>query len=99
MTSVAGRDPALSAQLRIERGAFSLDAELTVAHGSVLALLGPNGAGKSTALRALAGLVPLDDGFITLDGGAWTPPPTGCWYRSPSGRSAWSSRTTCCSRT
>jgi molybdate transport system ATP-binding protein len=29
-------------------------------------LLGPNGAGKSTALRALAGLVPVDTGSITV---------------------------------
>ena len=31
-------------------------------------LLGPNGAGKTTALRALAGLMPLDAGQIELDG-------------------------------
>jgi molybdate transport system ATP-binding protein len=34
----------------------------------VVALLGPNGAGKTTALRALAGLIRLDDGHILLDG-------------------------------
>ncbi|MBK3646113.1 ABC transporter ATP-binding protein, partial [Streptomyces sp. MBT33] len=30
--------------------------------------LGPNGAGKTTALRALAGLTPLTDGHLRLDG-------------------------------
>ena len=48
-------------RVRVNRGAFSLDAEVQVADGEVLALLGPNGAGKTTLLRALAGLDPLDD--------------------------------------
>ena len=34
--------------------------------GQVLALVGPNGAGKSTLLRALAGLLPLDQGRVSL---------------------------------
>ncbi len=31
-------------------------------------MLGPNGSGKSTLLRALAGLLPIDRGTITIDG-------------------------------
>lgn len=38
--------------------------------GSCVALLGPNGAGKSTLLKAIAGLLPLETGSITLDGSA-----------------------------
>jgi molybdate transport system ATP-binding protein len=45
-----------------------VDVAFTVADGEVLGLLGPNGAGKTSALRALAGLEPLADGHVTLDG-------------------------------
>ncbi|MEU9791383.1 ABC transporter ATP-binding protein [Streptomyces sparsogenes] len=58
----------LDARLVVERGAFRLDVALTAAPGDVVALLGPNGAGKTTALRALAGLLPLADGHLRLDG-------------------------------
>ncbi|BEL07066.1 ABC transporter ATP-binding protein [Actinoplanes sichuanensis] len=58
----------LDAHLVVRRGTFLLDIELRIAPGETVALLGPNGAGKTTALRALAGLAPLDDGHLTLDG-------------------------------
>jgi molybdate transport system ATP-binding protein len=54
--------------MQVRRDRFSLDINLDLPTGQVLALLGPNGAGKSTALRALAGLVPLTSGRIALDG-------------------------------
>ncbi|MDP9846864.1 molybdate transport system ATP-binding protein [Streptosporangium lutulentum] len=57
----------LRAHLVVERPAFRLDIDLTVAAGEVVALLGPNGAGKTTALRALAGLAALSAGHIDLD--------------------------------
>jgi molybdate transport system ATP-binding protein len=58
----------LDAHLIVRRPGFALDVTLTVPDGEVVAVLGPNGAGKTTALRALAGLTPLDGGHVTLDG-------------------------------
>ena len=79
---MTGTSSLLSAHLVVDRGSFRLDVELSVAAGEVVALLGPNGAGKTTAVRALAGLTPLTDGRIQLDGRildhpdsrSWTPP-------------------------
>lgn len=56
------------ARLRVCRGDFRLDADITVDAGRTLAILGPNGAGKSTLLRALAGLDRITAGSIALDG-------------------------------
>ena len=58
----------LRADLLVRRGDFLLDLHIDVDPGEVVALVGPNGAGKSTTLRALAGLLPPDDGRIALDG-------------------------------
>jgi molybdate transport system ATP-binding protein len=65
----ADTDPLLEAHLVVRRGdSFRLDLDLRIQAGEVVALLGPNGAGKSTALRALAGLLPIDAGRLTLAG-------------------------------
>jgi molybdate transport system ATP-binding protein len=58
----------LDAAVMVDRATFRLDLTLTIAPGEVVALLGPNGAGKTTALRALAGLLPVTGGHVTLDG-------------------------------
>jgi molybdate transport system ATP-binding protein len=70
---------ALDAHLGLRLGTLDLDAHLGIADGEVVALLGPNGAGKSTALRALAGLLPLATGSITLDGTVLDDPDGGQW--------------------
>lgn len=43
------------------------DVSLEVPEGSVVALLGSNGAGKTSTLNAIAGLVPVSGGQITLE--------------------------------
>lgn len=41
---------------------------LDVAEHEIVSVLGPSGSGKSTLLRAVAGLQPLDEGRVFLDG-------------------------------
>lgn len=56
--------------LRVVRGQQAVvdGVALSVDPGEVVALVGPNGAGKSSLLAALAALLPVADGTITLDG-------------------------------
>ncbi len=42
--------------------------KFTIEKGEFITLLGPSGCGKSTLLRSLAGLNPVDDGDILVDG-------------------------------
>ncbi len=55
----AGYEPGLP----IVRGA-----SIEVAQREIFAILGPNGAGKSTLVKAMAGLVPISAGRVTLHG-------------------------------
>lgn len=58
----------LKAELTVGHGeSFILDISLSIAPGTTVALLGPNAAGKSTTVAALAGLLPLSRGSITLN--------------------------------
>ncbi|MDQ1084898.1 MULTISPECIES: sulfate/molybdate ABC transporter ATP-binding protein [Microbacterium] len=59
---------ALTARLRVRRRDFDVDIELDVSAGETVAVMGRSGAGKSTLLGALAGLTPLDEGEISIDG-------------------------------
>jgi molybdate transport system ATP-binding protein len=58
----------LEARVRVERGAYTLDAVLQIEPGEVVAVMGPSGAGKSTLFDAIAGFVPLAAGEVRLDG-------------------------------
>ncbi|HEX2291690.1 MAG TPA: ATP-binding cassette domain-containing protein [Gaiellaceae bacterium] len=42
--------------------------DFEVRHGEVMALVGDNGAGKSTLIKTIAGIYPLDEGEVLLDG-------------------------------
>ena len=41
---------------------------LRLQRGEIVGLLGPNGAGKTTCFYMITGLIPVDQGLITLDG-------------------------------
>jgi cobalamin transport system ATP-binding protein len=43
-------------------------ADLRAESGAMVAIAGPNGSGKSTLLRALAGIWPVSEGSVALDG-------------------------------
>jgi branched-chain amino acid transport system ATP-binding protein len=44
------------------------DIDVQVGPGEAVAIVGSNGAGKSTLFRAIAGLIPVLDGRVVLDG-------------------------------
>jgi len=58
----------LDARVGVDRGRYTLEAEVHADAGEIVAVMGPSGAGKSTLFGALSGFVPLDTGFVKLDG-------------------------------
>jgi thiamine transport system ATP-binding protein len=61
--------------LTVVRGDMTVlhDLSLTVRTGEIVAITGPSGSGKSTLLQAIAGLIRIETGQITLDGVDLTP--------------------------
>ena len=67
--AVLGRN--LRKQFRRETGEIVRaldDVSIEVRHGGLAALVGPDGAGKTTLIRLIAGLMPPDDGTLTVNG-------------------------------
>jgi molybdate transport system ATP-binding protein len=58
----------LDARLGKQQASFSLDIAFQAPAGSTTVLVGESGAGKTTALRLLAGLERLDQGFVAIGG-------------------------------
>jgi ABC-type branched-subunit amino acid transport system ATPase component len=59
------------------------DMTLRLEPGTITALLGPNGAGKSTTCKAIAGLIPVVEGRILVNGVDFSTRP--CWWRAQHG--------------
>lgn len=58
--------------------------------GEVLGLIGPNGAGKTTLFEAVAGLLPVDAGSLTVRGRTVRPGvPTDAMFYLPDGIAPW----------
>ena len=67
--------------------------DLEVADGELVVFVGPSGCGKTTALRMVAGLEPITDGFVRIGGQVVNT------LRPRTATSQWSSRTTPSTRT
>lgn len=70
----------LEADFSLQLGqGFQIEIALSIPPGKTAALLGPNGAGKSTAVAALAGLLPIGRGRISLGGVTLDDPARACF--------------------
>ena len=51
-----------------------LDVSLSVSEGEFVAVVGPSGCGKTSLLSIVAGLLPYDEGTVSIDGRKITGP-------------------------
>ncbi len=61
----------LNISVQASLGNFQLDANFAVPAKGVTAIFGPSGSGKTSLLRAIAGLIELDNAQIQLMGEVW----------------------------
>ena len=54
------------------------DLSLTVEKGDIYGFIGANGAGKTTTLKSIAGILPFEEGTITIDGKSIVETPISC---------------------
>ncbi len=54
------------------------DLSLHIAPGEIYGFIGHNGAGKTTPLKSVVGILPFDQGEITIDGRSIKADPLGC---------------------
>lgn len=67
----------IEARLRVERGDFSLDVDLSLPEEGITAVFGPSGCGKTTFLRAMAGLERDARGYLWIGNECWQ---DGDWF-------------------
>jgi molybdate transport system ATP-binding protein len=58
----------LRAHINVTYPSLTVDIRLEAKQGEIIGLTGHNGSGKTTILRAIAGLRPIDEGTITING-------------------------------
>ncbi|WP_455221338.1 molybdenum ABC transporter ATP-binding protein [Kaarinaea lacus] len=61
----------IEARFYLERGEFTLDAEFRLPVQGITAIFGPSGCGKTTLLRAVAGLEPCRDSYLSIGDNVW----------------------------
>ena len=54
------------------------DLDLCIEAGEIYGFIGHNGAGKTTTLKSVVGILPFDEGAITVDGVSIKDDPLGC---------------------
>jgi molybdate transport system ATP-binding protein len=74
---MTGTDRGLKAAVVKHLDFYTLAVTFTCAPGETVVLTGPSGSGKTTLLRCLAGLEPIDDGYINFRGNCWNNVQTG----------------------
>ncbi len=59
--------------LDVKIGQLIRSLSMAIGDGQQLSIVGPTGSGKTTLLRAILGFIPIDSGYISIDGELLTP--------------------------